>query len=218
MPTIMKSFNAGIECVGCCDDDCPRRMRKFLTACVAVMSVVIAVVSLRLFVLPETAPLLKLKTGVYRVALLAHAGAALVALAVGPFQFSDRLRRRSPQVHRRMGYAYFAGVFLGGGVGLFSALGAEGGLSARVGFLLLGVGWLASAWMALAAIRRGDVAGHREWMVRNFALTFAAVTLRIWLPALTVATGSFIDAYRTVAWLCWVPNAVVAEFLVRRGR
>lgn len=191
-------------------------MKRFLTGLVAVLSVVIAVLSLRYFVLPETAPLLKLKTGAFRVALLAHAGAAVVALAVGPFQFSDRLRKRSPLAHRRMGYVYFAGVFLGGGVGLFSALGAEGGLSARVGFFLLGVGWLASAWMALAAIRGGDVARHREWMVRNFALTFAAVTLRIWLPTLTAATGSFIDAYRTVAWLCWVPNAIVAEVLLGR--
>jgi len=71
--------------------------------------------------------------------------------------------------------------------------------------------------MALAAIRRGDVTGHREWMVRNFALTFAAVTLRLWLPTLTAATGSFIEAYRTVAWLCWVPNAIVAEIILRCG-
>jgi uncharacterized membrane protein len=191
--------------------------KNFTSGLIAVLSVAIAVFSLRYLVLPDTAPLLKLKTGVFRTALLVHAGASLVALAVGPLQFSDRLRKRSPRVHRRMGYVYFAGVFLGGGVGLFSALGAEGGLSVRVGFFLLGVGWLASAWMALAAIRRGDVTGHREWMVRNFALTFAAVTLRLWLPTLTAATGSFIDAYRTVAWLCWVPNAIVAEILVRSG-
>jgi uncharacterized membrane protein YozB (DUF420 family) len=83
--------------------------------------------------------------------------------------------------------------------------------------VLLGLCWLMSGWMALAAIRRGDVTGHREWMVRNFALTFAAVTLRLWLPTLTAATGSFIDAYRTVVWLCWVPNAIVAEIILRSG-
>ncbi len=171
-------------------------MRKLLTGLVVVLSVAIAVVSLRYFVLPETAPLLKVKTGFYRRALLVHAGAALVALAVGPFQFSSRLRQRSLRLHRRLGYVYLTGVFLGGGVGLLSAVGAEGGLSARVGFFLLGMGWLASAWKALVAIRQGDVATHREWMVRNFALTFAAVTLRIWLPVLTAATGSFLDAYR----------------------
>lgn len=196
------------------DNPAESRMRRFLNGLVALLSVVIAVVSLRYFVLPETAPLLKVKTGFYRGALLVHAGAALVALAAGPFQFSSRLRQRSPRLHRRLGYVYFAGVFLGGSVGLCSAVGAEGGVSARVGFFLLGMGWLASGWKALMAIRSGDVARHREWMVRNFALTFAAVTLRIWLPALTAATGSFLDAYRTVAWLCWVPNMVVAEMML----
>ncbi len=191
--------------------------KNFTSGLIAVLSVGIAVFSLRYLVLPDTAPLLKLKSGVFRTALLVHAAASLVALAVGPFQFSARLRQRSPRFHRGLGYVYFGGVLIGGGVGLFSATGAEGGLSARVGFFLLGLCWLMSGWMALAAIRRGDVTGHREWMVRNFALTFAAVTLRLWLPTLTVATGSFIEAYRTVAWLCWVPNAIVAEIILRSG-
>lgn len=185
---------------------------------VTILSVAIAVVSLRYFLAPDTAPLLKQKHGLYRVTLLTHAGAALVALAVGPFQFSDPLRQRRPRMHRQLGYLYFAGVFLGGGAGLISATGAEGGLSARTGFFLLGVSWLATAWVALTAIRRGEITAHRRWMVRNFALTFAAVTLRLWLPALAAATGSFVEAYRTVAWLCWVPNAIVAEFLIASRR
>ncbi len=193
------------------------RMKNFTAGLMVVLSVGIALFSLRYLVLPETAPLLKLKTGVFRTALLVHAGASLIALAVGPFQFSSRLRQRSPRVHRGLGYVYFGGVCIGGGMGLLSATGAEGGLSTRVGFFLLGLCWVGSGWKALAAIRRGDVVGHREWMVRNFALTFAAVTLRLWLPALTAATGSFLEAYRTVAWLCWVPNAIVAEILLRSG-
>ncbi len=52
-------------------------------------------------------------------------------------------------------------------------------------------------------------------MIRNFALTGAAVTLRLWLPALQAASGSFMDAYRTVVWLCWVPNAIAAEIILR---
>jgi len=191
-------------------------MRRFLLALVALSSVAVAVVSMRYFVAPQFAPLLQVKAGLFRTLLLVHAGAALVALAVGPFQFSSRLRNRSPRMHRRVGYVYFAGVFVGGGVGLVSAVGAEGGLTARTGFFLLGVCWLTSAWIALSAARRGDISAHRRWMVRNFALTFAAVTLRLWLPALAAATGSFVEAYQTVAWLCWVPNAIVAEILLEK--
>jgi uncharacterized membrane protein len=192
-------------------------MKKFALSLLTFLSVAIALVSLRYFLAPDTAPLLKLKEGAYRTSLLIHAAAGLVALGVGPFQFSGRLRGRYPGAHRRLGYLYFAGVFVGGSAALLSATGAEGGLSSRTGFFLLGLAWLTSAGMALSAIRHGDVAAHRRWMIRNFALTFAAVTLRLWLPALQAATGSFLEAYRTVAWLCWVPNAIVAELLLHAG-
>lgn len=54
-------------------------------------------------------------------------------------------------------------------------------------------------------------------MVRNFALTFAAVTLRLWLPASVVSGVPFELAYAIVAWLCWVPNLAVAEWMLDRG-
>ena len=50
-------------------------------------------------------------------------------------------------------------------------------------------------------------------MVRNFALTFAAVTLRLWLPGMVVGGVPMEIAYPIVAWLCWVPNLIVAEAL-----
>jgi len=53
-------------------------------------------------------------------------------------------------------------------------------------------------------------------MVRNFALTFAAVTLRLWLPASIASGVAFEVAYPVVAWLCWVPNLVLAEWLFNR--
>jgi hypothetical protein len=57
-------------------------------------------------------------------------------------------------------------------------------------------------------------------MVRNFALTFAAVTLRLYLPAWMIAGVAFDVAYPLIAWLCWVPNlAMVAWWQrLRRGR
>jgi hypothetical protein len=55
-------------------------------------------------------------------------------------------------------------------------------------------------------------------MIRNFALTFAAVTLRIYLPASMAAGMEFEMAYRAIAWLCWVPNLVIAELLFNKRR
>lgn len=54
-------------------------------------------------------------------------------------------------------------------------------------------------------------------MIRNYSLTFAAVTLRLWLPALSVAGYSFNDSYMAVAWLSWVPNLIVAEIIANKA-
>jgi len=63
------------------------------------------------------------------------------------------------------------------------------------------------------------VLAHQRWMIRSLALTFAAVTLRVYLP-LSVAVGLPFDvAYPVIAWVCWVPNLLVAECLfVPRSR
>ncbi len=54
------------------------------------------------------------------------------------------------------------------------------------------------------------------YSIYSYAASFAAVTLRIWLPLLTIAFQDFVVAYRIVAWLCWVPNIAFAYFWVRR--
>ena len=55
-------------------------------------------------------------------------------------------------------------------------------------------------------------------MLRSYSLIFGAVMLRIWLPLLIIAHGGeFIPAYRIVAWLAWVPNILLVEWLIRRG-
>ena len=137
------------------------------------------------------------------------------ALLIGGFQFSSRLRRSAPALHRWTGRVYLLACLIGGIGGLGLATISFGGPPTHVGFALLGVLWLVSGAQAYLAIRRGDVAAHRRWMIRSFALTFAAVTLRIELGLLTGVLGwPFPDAYVTVAWLCWVPNLVVAEWLL----
>ena len=55
-------------------------------------------------------------------------------------------------------------------------------------------------------------------MTRNFALTLAGVALRLWMPGLLAGGVPFDAAYPAVAWLCWVPNLVVAEAVVRAAR
>ena len=149
-------------------------------------------------------------------AVHAHVFAAAVALILGPLQFSSRLRTRRPVWHRWIGRGYLAiGVLLGGLAGLYLSMHAFGGVVAQLGFAFLAIAWLQTGLLAYLAIREGDLTRHRAWMIRNFALTLAAVTLRLYLPAAAGAGIEFETAYPAIAWLCWVPNLVVAQWVVR---
>lgn len=150
----------------------------------------------------------------YRPGIYTHVFASVFALVLGPFQFWGRLRTTRLNLHRWLGRLYLGvGVLVGGLAGLFMAFHAFGGVAARLGFGFLALGWLYTGLRAYLAIRARDVVAHRRWMVRNFSLTFAAVTLRLWLPASIVSGVAFEVAYPVIAWLCWLPNLVVAELL-----
>jgi uncharacterized membrane protein len=155
----------------------------------------------------------------HRVLITTHAVAASLALLLGPLQFLDGLRAARPRLHRVLGYAYLVpGVAVGGLAGLLLARHSFGGLVSHLGFGLLAVLWLFTGTMAVLAAKARRFADHRTWMVRNFALTLAAVTLRLYLPLGFLSGLRFEAFYPAVAWLCWVPNLIAAEWFTLRAR
>lgn len=150
------------------------------------------------------------------VALQVHVATAAVPLLLWPVQTVRALRRRHPVVHRRVGRAYVVGVLVAGASGAVAALGTTAGPVAGAGFLLLGLAWIGCTAEALLRVRAGDVEGHRRWMVRSVALTLSAVTLRLYLGAAGALGAGFDDVYPAVAWLCWVPNLLVAQWWLAR--
>lgn len=159
-------------------------------------------------------------TNLFRHPWLAlHVAGAASALLIGPLQFLPAIRQRAPTVHRWIGRTYVMGCLLGGAAGLVLAFGASTGPISTAGFGLLAVFWIttnATAWQ-IARQRRFD--GHREWMIRSFALTLSAVTLRIYLGVLFVAPfAAYESAYRAISFLCWVPNLLVAELYIQATR
>jgi uncharacterized membrane protein len=148
-----------------------------------------------------------------------HVFAALFALLLGPTQFLPRLRRNHVGVHRWTGRLYLGvGVLIGGLSALYISQFAFGGSVARVGFATLALAWLYTGLQAFLAIRRRAISDHRKWMVRNFSLSLAAVTLRIHLPLSVLADVEFSTAYAAIAWLCWIPNLIVAEWRLNSTR
>ncbi|MGE7863084.1 DUF2306 domain-containing protein [Bacillus mobilis] len=150
--------------------------------------------------------------------LFIHITTSIVALVIGPFTLSTTFRERNINRHRIIGRIYMVGILLGGVSGLYLSFYATGGLVAKLGFGLLSVFWLTSAYQALRRVKNKKIKEHRNWMIRNYSLTFGAVTLRIWLPLFIVLFGieRFELSYAIIAWLAWVPNLIVAELFIRK--
>lgn len=153
----------------------------------------------------------------YVLPLRLHIAGGMGALLAGPWQFSKKLRARALNLHRWLGRFYLVEVALGSLAGFFMATVSEEGLPTHLGFEALAVLWFFTGLQAYRKVRTGDIPAHREWMIRNFALSLAAVTLRNYMPLMLFALHwSFRQTYITVSWLCWIPNLLVAEWLVRR--
>lgn len=148
--------------------------------------------------------------------LVTHAIMSAVALIVGPWQFRARLRDRYLAIHKRLGRIYCLAVVGGWITSLPLAVHAQTGVVASIGFVALGAVWIITTAAAYIAVRQVRVQSHRDWMIRSYSATFAAVTLRSYLPLLLVAGVPLRTSYPLVAWMCWVPNMVFAEWLVRR--
>jgi uncharacterized membrane protein len=191
-------------------------LRKAAWLLLALLSVGVAAYAFVLFVVPTAGPpfVHELRARL-PLALLAHVGASAGALALGPWQLSAAVRRRAPGLHRWMGRAYVVLVAVGGAAGVRLAFVSQAGWIAHVAFGCLGVLWLWTTAKAYTAARARAFDAHRDWMVRSFALALAAVMLRIYLPLALVAGAPFEPAYRVIAWMCWVPNLLVAEWIIR---
>lgn len=182
------------------------------------LAVLVGVVSLR-YALPNApfhAPLPNFTLN-HRT-LIVHAVFASLALLLGPWQFLRGLRRRCPAVHRWMGRAYAAALLIAAISALVLAPHSTGGIVSAGGFGALALGWLITTSMGVIAIRRRDVPLHRRWMIRSYALTAAAITLRIYLPAISIFHFDFHTAYGVISWLCWIPNLCFAEIWLRVQR
>jgi uncharacterized membrane protein len=152
---------------------------------------------------------------IWHTAFYIHITFGGIALSTGWTQFSKRLRDRYLNTHRLIGKIYVTAVTLSSLAGFYIALFASGGIISTLGFGSLALLWFFTIMKAYTSILKKDIKQHENWMIRNYALAFAAVTLRLYLPfSQAVMHIDFITAYRFISWLCWVPNVVVAEIIV----
>ena len=151
-----------------------------------------------------------------------HVLCGMLAMIIGPFQFIQRIRRRFVRLHRGLGATYVAAATGLGLSGFVLAPTAYTGIVASLGFTFLDLAMLATTWTALRMVLAHRYADHRRWMIRSYSLIFAAAMLRLLsliyftLSGAGLVAFSFETAYAGIAWLCWVPNILLAVWFTRR--
>jgi uncharacterized membrane protein len=151
--------------------------------------------------------------------VVVHVLAAAVYAVFGAVQFSARLRRRHPGWHRRAGRVLVGAGLLVAGSGLWMTLfypGAPGGDLLWGIRLVVGSAMVASIVAGFTAIRRRDIAAHRAWMMRAYALALGAGTQTVTqgIGEAFFGTGDLSTAISVGSG--WVVNAAVAEWVIRR--
>lgn len=154
---------------------------------------------------------------IWRPVFYFHITSGMVCIVIGPFQFIPSLRRKYVLLHRNLGKAYIMAIlFFAGPTGLYMAFFANGGFWSGLGFFMLSLFWWLTTFLAYRYIKKGNVNKHRQFMVYSFALTFSAVTLRLWVPILSEFFE--VDHHFTIvitAWINWIPNLLVAHLFVK---
>jgi hypothetical protein len=154
----------------------------------------------------------------WRISFFIHVFTGMLTIVAGFTQFSKTILRKYPKLHRTMGYIYVIDVLVVTGPAAFiMSIYANGGISARISFTLLSVLWIGFTTAALIYALRKKFIRHKQFMIRSYALTLSAISLRVWK---VIIACSFhiapMDRYRIIAWLGWGLNLIIAELIIRQ--
>jgi hypothetical protein len=130
--------------------------------------------------------------------LIPHALCGTFALLAGPLQFSSRFRQRHLKLHRIVGRTYFISVIIGAFTGIALAIGRPG----LPGTAIQGAAWIVCTTAAVIAARNRQIAVHRQWVARSYAVTFTFVSTRVLnlVPAYWSHLGDVLSAVGVIAF------------------
>jgi uncharacterized membrane protein len=154
-----------------------------------------------------------------RALLLPHMLGGALALLAGLLQFWAGLRRRRPALHRWIGRAYLLGVAISAGCAFALSLRAVLGWAFGTATFVMASVWVGTTLMAFVAIRKGQVAAHREWMLRSYVVALGFVFFRLMVVSpLLAGLGSMPERYTALLWLSWTVPLFVAEVILQWRR
>jgi uncharacterized membrane protein len=155
--------------------------------------------------------------------IVLHVVAGGIFLVMAPLQFSSWMRANHIGIHRWSGRILLPALSISVAAGMyFGIVIPYAGLGEAIAIATFGGVFLISACRGYLAIRRGQVARHREWMIRMFASAIAISSVRL--------AGSFVDLALTPygfaptdlfvvsLWVGWLTTLGGAEAWIRYTR
>ena len=147
--------------------------------------------------------------------LLPHGLAGFTALFIGPFQFSERLRRKYLTVHKTFGYLYIAGCYIGAPLGIYiqrfeEKLGTYSH-SFTIAIVMDAAIWIFATTMALIMIRTKRMQQHRQWMIRSFACALIFLEVRAIMTFFQLPES----AAEAVVWACVAAAFPLADLVLQ---
>lgn len=148
--------------------------------------------------------------------LLVHGLAGAAALFLAPFQFSDRLRKRNPKLHRVSGRIYVAGVLILAPLGAYVQYVSEAMDGAPRSFTVLATVdalmlYVTTGIALLFAIQR-RLTQHRLWMTRSYAVALVFFEGRFILGVFGLETAG-VEIVQAVIWSCLALSLVLADIV-----
>lgn len=121
-------------------------------------------------------------------------------------------------LHKNLGKLYILLILvLAAPSGIYMGVFANGGILSKISFVILGCLWWFSTYKAYQLARQKNFLQHKQWMWRSFALTLSAITLRMWKVIIVyLFHPNPMDVYQIIAWLGWVPNILIIEYLITK--
>lgn len=158
----------------------------------------------------------EVKLGYYNIAFFTHVYTSVFLLIFGILQFSKRLRKNRPKIHKLIGKLYILIILLvSGPSSLIMGFHANGGIISKISFIILSILWILFTYLSLYYAKKLNFIKHQKFAIRSFALTLSAISLRLFKFIIVFLWHPLpMDTYRIVSWLGWLFNLLVAEIII----
>lgn len=154
----------------------------------------------------------------FRFALAFHIACGLVAMVIGPFQFSKAFRSKYLRIHRLLGRLYLLAILVGAlsATQLAWTSGYRVSFGWAFGLQVLALAWIVTAGMAFWKVKNGHILQHKEWMIRSYVVTLGFFFFRIINNAAFAKAimPEFKERGVTIIWLCWAVPLLATEVVL----